>query len=372
MAGQASILGDLVPDDKYEWCLDLGYTITTANVAYQAERKADGPEVIAEFQQHVARLTELSQNMITRYISEIIRFEPRAANFSLLDYLRKIAKEAADKYSPSAAAFVMIGAAFSHVQHTGRLAIDDATKSAQLRVAGMEFLGVARRYCNQDRHLDVTACQALIRSECRAKVDLAYFSGSTMLSALQAGTQPESILLILPDPQDASPLGLLHEMAAIQNSLQLGQHSRHYKLHVHPAAQFPQLPLQLSQSKATIVHFAGHGEGGVLMWQKQDGKVKGYSASVLGKVLASTKRVKLVILNACHSNDGVHEMAKHVPNVVSMRGEIGDDAATIFSRHFYELLANGEAVKTAFDTAKLMAEIEGPCDTFDAHLLQQD
>ena len=71
--------------------------------------------------------------------------------------------------------------------------------------------------------------------------------------------------------------------------------------------------------------------------------------------------VRCVIVNACQTERLARGLAAVVPYVIGMRQPVGDRSAIRFSIGFYQALAAGEAVETAFDVgvAQLMMTPEG-------------
>jgi hypothetical protein len=62
--------------------------------------------------------------------------------------------------------------------------------------------------------------------------------------------------------------------------------------------------------------------------------------------------IKCVVLNACFSVNQAELLVEYVDVVVGMSREIGDPDAIKFSGAFYEALAYGKDVQTAFELAK--------------------
>ena len=106
----------------------------------------------------------------------------------------------------------------------------------------------------------------------------------------------------------------------------------------------------LNQEGPTVVHFSGHGDGapGLVL---DDGL--GGERLVSGEALASLfsafdDTVRLVVLNACYSQEQAEVILEHVGCVVGMGDSIDDETARVFAATFYGALAFGKTFDRAF------------------------
>lgn len=118
----------------------------------------------------------------------------------------------------------------------------------------------------------------------------------------------------------------------------------------------------LREHEYHVIHFMGHGgfddatNQAVLLFDKET------PAEHLARHLGNHPP-KLVFLNACNSgksspNDALAGaaqglIAKQVPEVVAMQFPIGDRAAVLLAREFYEAIADGYPVEAALSEARL-------------------
>ena len=65
----------------------------------------------------------------------------------------------------------------------------------------------------------------------------------------------------------------------------------------------------------------------------------------------------MVVLNACYSKDQAKQLQEIVDFTIGMNKPIGDEAAIAFASHFYQGLAFGRSVQTAFALGKGQLEI---------------
>ncbi len=109
----------------------------------------------------------------------------------------------------------------------------------------------------------------------------------------------------------------------------------------------------LLQYKPAIVHFSGHGtKAGELLFA-DDGvapsarPVEPALLSGLFRILGGD--VRFVILNACFSETQAVAIARYVPCVVGMSGQIDDDDSLALSGALYQALGYRKDLHTAFE-----------------------
>jgi hypothetical protein len=70
-----------------------------------------------------------------------------------------------------------------------------------------------------------------------------------------------------------------------------------------------------------------------------------FNSSHLAEMLGHFRHViECVVLNACHSEAQLAEIARHVPAILGTNASLDDRAAVLFARSFYDSLANGENI----------------------------
>jgi hypothetical protein len=103
-----------------------------------------------------------------------------------------------------------------------------------------------------------------------------------------------------------------------------------------------------------IWHFSGHGGQEGLVFADAQGSAEIVAADRLGLLLAG-EGVRLAVLNACRAGQGGGQAASvagalvraGVPAVVTMQGDVPDEAARAFAGGFYAALAAGQPVDRA-------------------------
>jgi hypothetical protein len=160
----------------------------------------------------------------------------------------------------------------------------------------------------------------------------------------------QEILFLAANTGDGSPgLALAEECAEIQRELQLTRRREKFHFESRWAVRIDDLMRHLLEVDPTVVHISGHGsaDGGMVL-QNEHGHDQPVTARALAKMLAAaTRRLRVVVLNACYSRAQAEEIAACVDCVVSMDGAIGDDAARTFASGFYSALGNGRSVGNA-------------------------
>jgi len=107
----------------------------------------------------------------------------------------------------------------------------------------------------------------------------------------------------------------------------------------------------------TALHYTGHGLRGCLAFEDGNGKMHGIDADTLKHLVSAGgggKRVKFVLVSACHSEDaGEAFVNAGVPHVIAVRNQsqIADASSRLFMKHLYSSLWMGHTIQQAFDTA---------------------
>ncbi|MBE9213992.1 caspase family protein [Plectonema cf. radiosum LEGE 06105] len=171
------------------------------------------------------------------------------------------------------------------------------------------------------------------------------------------------ILILAANPH--RDLDLSQEIEKIREALQHPQNREQYELEVREAVRLSDLQRLLSEVKPEMVHFCGHGSGSQGLVLLND---------VAEQQLVSTKalkdlfrlinkentkdKVKCVLLNACNSNEQAEAISPYVDYVIGMQQPIRDDTAIAFAVGFYESLASGRTIESAYEFGKNRIQIE--------------
>ena len=126
-------------------------------------------------------------------------------------------------------------------------------------------------------------------------------------------------------------------------------------MRVLPAAEVEDIrdALRLNGKKRPfdILHFSGHITEDEGLHLRGKGRLKETLSSETLKEFLSGSEVKLVVLNACHSEAYATSISEVVPAAIGTTREIRDVVARQFTRNFYAALIQKSTVKEAFELA---------------------
>lgn len=167
------------------------------------------------------------------------------------------------------------------------------------------------------------------------------------------------ILFLAANPAETTRLALDEEIHEIQDRLRRSGASARFEIVSEWAVRAVELPAALMRHKPHIVHFCGHGT--------PEGELLVAASESFAKVPADTLRrlfealpgeTICVFLNACFSHHQAAAVATVVPCAIGMTQAVIDRVATAFSAAFYEALAFGEGIQTAFNIGVLGPELD--------------
>lgn len=110
-----------------------------------------------------------------------------------------------------------------------------------------------------------------------------------------------------------------------------------------------------------IVHFSGHGTGlaGIKLQGSGSTAIEVTSEALSSLFQIVKEDVRVVVLNACYSEHQAIAIAEHIDFVVGMRSSVTDVAACEFAAAFYQAIAYGKSIKTAFQLGVNAIQLEG-------------
>lgn len=162
-----------------------------------------------------------------------------------------------------------------------------------------------------------------------------------------------NILFLSAVPAGVPPLELNTEYRRIEDALEDGANASRFRIFRHARIQRQELEHTLATFQPHIVHFAGHGTAsGSLLLEAPDGKRWDLDRDTLRTIFrAYAQSVKLVVLNACHSEIAANVLREVVPYVLGNAIEVFDNHALTFSQTFYSALFRDESLHRAFRLA---------------------
>jgi tetratricopeptide (TPR) repeat protein len=174
--------------------------------------------------------------------------------------------------------------------------------------------------------------------------------------------QPTRILVLAANPRGTEQLRLDQEVREIQDGLERARTP--FTVRQYWATRPSDLSREILRFRPQLVHFCGHGREEGLVLEDETGTPKLITPDALaGFFELFADSIKCVILNCCYSRFQAQAIAAHIPFVVGMKGQIGDDAAIVFSIAFYEALGEERDVDFAFLYALSRIRLEGLPDS---------
>jgi formylglycine-generating enzyme required for sulfatase activity len=182
-----------------------------------------------------------------------------------------------------------------------------------------------------------------------------------------AVTPPLRILGMIASPQDQVPLDVDREKQRVARAIKDLRRQGLVDLTWLAGQTWRDLQREMRRGPWHVFHFTGHGgfdrntdEGFVAL--ADDGQTHRLSATLLARLLADQRSLRLVVLNACEGARGGQRdvfsstaailVRRGIPAVLAMQYEITDQAAIEFVRAFYEALADGLPVDAAVAEAR--------------------
>jgi hypothetical protein len=179
--------------------------------------------------------------------------------------------------------------------------------------------------------------------------------------------RPLRIVVVIAQPKGSAYLDSELEWKSLKQGLASLETSGHVELDRVDAATLGSLRNKLARP-VHILHFIGHGgfdrnrEDAFLEFETRRGESDPVSGEDLARVLRRQSPPALVVLNACEGGRaaktdpfaGVAQalVREGMPAVVAMQFRISDASALIFSKEFYEALAQGDTIDHALFEAR--------------------
>lgn len=128
-----------------------------------------------------------------------------------------------------------------------------------------------------------------------------------------------------------------------------------HSLRALPAAEISDLQDALQSSdegeRYDVLHFSGHVTEDLGLELRGKGRTRDVLRGETLKDLLTGTGIRLVVLNACHSESLATLLSDVVPAAIGTTRKIRDVAARKFTRDFYGALLDDVDVRTAFDLA---------------------
>jgi len=184
--------------------------------------------------------------------------------------------------------------------------------------------------------------------------------------ASRAGDRPMRILFLAANPMTTSPLDLEQELRSLDVELRGVEYRDQVSIRTVHAAQADDLVSHVRSERPTVVHFSGHGTAEGIILRNDEGGCTTVTGSSLQRFFEG-RTVRLVVLNACYTEELARMISAAVPAVIGTTKPLGDVAARRFTVAFYRALGNGHSIAEAFRDGRDAVVLDNKEDVFQAH-----
>jgi hypothetical protein len=169
-------------------------------------------------------------------------------------------------------------------------------------------------------------------------------------SAVAAGGERVRILVLAANPSSTGKIDIGREIQQIEERIGTGKHRDAIELIPCWAARLGDLQRELLKARPHVLHFSGHGKSDRLIIEAKDGLLGAEidAAALVDLISILRDDLRLVVLNACHSEPLAAALSEHVDYAIGMNKPIDDEAAIDFSASFYQAIAFGRTIEAAF------------------------
>ncbi|RXZ51862.1 hypothetical protein [Agromyces binzhouensis] len=186
------------------------------------------------------------------------------------------------------------------------------------------------------------------------------------LAVLRHPRQEKLRLLMLASSGEGD-LRVAREQKRIKDAVQFASGRESISLDLRPAATGDDLLNGLTQGRPHIVHFSGHGNSAVIVFE-QDTDETNTGAVVAADTLAAALRAVdepplLVVLNACSSAPQARQLVGGIASfAIGHADSIADGDAIAYAARFYASLADGQSIQASHHIAKAALLLQGTPD----------
>lgn len=162
-----------------------------------------------------------------------------------------------------------------------------------------------------------------------------------------------TVLMVSASPYGEARLRVDEEYRHIFERVQAAEHRDRFHFVPVPAARIEDLRTALMRHRPHVLHISAHGEQtGSLLFEGTGVDAQQASRRELTALIASLRdNLRLVVLNACDSYALARELQPIVGAAIGMSEPVTDAHAIAFAVTFYEALAFGRDIASAFEVA---------------------
>lgn len=173
------------------------------------------------------------------------------------------------------------------------------------------------------------------------------------LETLENVPEKVSVLYLGTSPEDEVRLRVDAEARDIHEAIRKSDNPQCVAFNDRWAVRQTDLLQALNETSPDIVHFSGHGAvDGSIVFEDQFGNAVPLDKERLSVVVgAAAKHVRLIVFNACYSDEEAEKTLCHVDATIGMTDSISDVAAKAFAAQLYSSIGFGLDLQTAFNQA---------------------
>jgi hypothetical protein len=171
----------------------------------------------------------------------------------------------------------------------------------------------------------------------------------------------KKILILAANPLETARLRLDKEVEEIRTTLQLSPNRDRFLIESRGAVRPQDLQTHMYNLKPQILHFSGHGDGDWgLAFEDENGMAKAVPTETLANTFKLfAKDLQCVVLNACYAVVQAEAICQHIPYVIGMNQQIGDEAARKFAEGFYRAIWDDRSIEDAFASGVNAIALDG-------------
>lgn len=182
------------------------------------------------------------------------------------------------------------------------------------------------------------------------------------------------ILYLAANPANTDRLELGREVRGILEKIRAARHRDSVELVSYWATRPDDLLQALLDVEPHILHFSGHGaaHSGILLEGEATGERLVDAGAVVDLVGTLKENIRLIVLNACHTEPLARALVSHVDCAVGMQRAISDDASVEFATAFYQAIGFGRSVGVAFNLGLSALRLRNIADVGTPRLVSRD
>lgn len=170
------------------------------------------------------------------------------------------------------------------------------------------------------------------------------------------------VLMVSASPDTHVRLRVDKEFRKIIDQVRASRYRDRFEFQQVQAATYGNLRTSLMEHQPHVLHISAHGTpAGELVFEADgDGSRVVPKKNLIRLLKGLRDRLRLVFLNACHSQEIARDIPPAIDLAIGMNDDIADAAALRLSVAFYEALAYGRTVENALDVA--LSDLDGDDD----------